>query len=414
VIKTKVALGAALILALLSAGPASAYLNKIGLRISTDVFYSLQSGSSYFGPDNTRDIRQPDLTTFTAQADTQLYVLWLSNDRTVGVHLQIQMSAGPNHGVSQVELYYLYAWYKFGRCRLEIGHTDNLFASAAYAPYGALGFSRFGDGSGGFFDFGKLYSGRFVQMALYWSDGPWRLMIALGAARANSDNRPALAGGIDVVQVNTRYPRIDLALEYKGRWFAVAPGLAVYRAEWEPMAGTPHMRDQEIVSWALVLPFKFSLGPAGLTGEIGIGQNWVTSNMLNTWQFASWWGGLGDGGNLDKVADTRMYSACLGIYYRLGRTTLWLSAGIITLQNPSSDAPGAWRHGMNQRYAVVLAAPYQVTRHLTIAPEVGYYFFGWNPTQDVGYTDPANGAPASTTADLGSAWIMGVRFQISF
>ncbi|MBU0514400.1 MAG: hypothetical protein KJ621_06465 [Proteobacteria bacterium] len=75
----------------------------------------------------------------------------------------------------------------------------------------------------------------------------------------------------------------------------------------------------------------------------------------------------------------------------------------------TTSAPGAWRHGMNQRYAVVLAAPTRINRHLSVAPEAGYYFYGWNPTEDVGRTDPAG-----TTADLGGARIIGVRFQISF
>jgi hypothetical protein len=39
---------------------------------------------------------------------------------------------------------------------------------------------------------------------------------------------------------------------------------------------------------------------------------------------------------------------------------------------------------------------------------VGYYYFGWNPTLDVG--PGAN----SVFADLGSAWLAGIRFVISF
>ncbi|MBU0515337.1 MAG: hypothetical protein KJ621_11250, partial [Proteobacteria bacterium] len=70
-------------------------------------------------------------------------------------------------------------------------------------------------------------------------------------------------------------------------------------------------------------------------------------------------------------------------------------------------------HGQNVRYAVVFAAPYRVNRHFTIAPEVGYYFYGWDSTRDVGGSNNA-GQPTSTTADLGSAWLMGVRFTISF
>jgi len=103
----------------------------------------------------------------------------------------------------------------------------------------------------------------------------------------------------------------------------------------------------------------------------------------------------------------------MGFFYRIGRVTLWLSGGWKMTVNGSSDAVGTWRHGQNVRYAFILAAPYRVNRHLTIAPEVAYYFYGWDPTQDVGGSrNPAN--PTSTTADLGAAWIAGVRFVVRF
>ena len=388
---------------------------KMGFSLSTDVFYSFLSGPAYFGAQGTRDIRQPDLTTGNFQVgDSQLYFQFFSDDKTTGAHVQIGMTAGPFAGAAQVNLTYLYAWYKFEKFRLEIGHTDNLFASSSYAPYGALGFVLAGDGSGGFAEFGKLYSGRFAQVALYYGSGRWTVMAALGMPSINSDNDPAQSANPAVYQFYTMYPRLDLAVEYRGAYFAVAPAFSIYRTRWAKWQDAADLKDDAVLSYAVVLPFKVVIGHFGLTGEIGYALNWVTPTLLNTWQYATWWGGWQDLLSMNKVADTRRYTACLGLYYTVGRTTIWLSAGWQMTQNPSSDVVGSWRHGQNVRYAMILAVPTRVNRHFSIAPEIGYYFYGYNPTEDVGGANPGSLARTSTQADLGSLWIIGIRFAFTF
>ena len=395
------------------ASSAQAYQVRVGANVATSLFYAIQTGSSYAGFAGTRDIRQPDLTNFATQVDGYFSIIFVSDDRSTGAHVKIALTSGPVAGTNAVNLYYLYGWYRFGRCTLEVGHMDNLFAPATYAPYGALGFNALIDGSGGFYEFGKLYSGRFAQVALYYKAGPWTLMAALGAVPRNSDNLPTTQtfwGPVtNVFQMNQIYPRLDLAAQYRGRWFALAPGFSIYRTEWETWEGAPNLQDDHIWSWAFVIPFKLVVGNFGLTGEAGIGQNWAVPNMLNTWQFATWWGSARTG-FMNKVADTRLYTLCLGLFYRVGRATIWLSGGWQMAQNGSSDVIGAWRHGQNVRFAFVLAVPYRVNRHFTVAPEVGYYFYGWNPTEDVGPVSQGG----TVTADLGLAWIVGVRFYIHF
>ncbi len=396
-----------------------AFQIKVGATLATDLFYILQTGPAYVGPLVTRDSRQPDLTTFTAQVTSgSLSIMYFARDRTVGAHLALALTAGPAHGAQNVQILFMYGWYRFGRFRLSIGHMDNLFASSTYAPYAGLGFQSLPDGSGGLYDFGKLYSGRFAQVGLYYGIGRWQFMIALGTAPRNTDNFPAWRNNQNVIVGNGRYPRVDLAAEYRSKYFAFAPGISVYRTEWEGMEGVT-LQDESVLSFALVLPFRASFGNFGLTGEVSYGQNWRAANMRNPWQGAVWWGG-GYGDRLDRIkaADTRLYSACLGLYYRLGRATIWLSGGWQMAQNGSSDVFGSWRHGQNTHWAMVLAVPYRVNRHFSIAPEIGYYFYGWDPTQDVGgasnWGTPGGATSTSTIANLGSAWLIGIRFVIRF
>lgn len=395
---------------------AHAYRIRLGGNLATGVFYSLQTGSAYVGAANNRDIRQPDVNQFNlAVSGGALWCLFLSDDKSTGVHISIGLTAGPAAGANAVTLNYAYGWYTFEKCRIEVGHTDNLFASMSYAPYAALGSTYMPDGSGGGFnEFGKLYSGRYSQIALYCDLGNWTLMASLGMAGVNTNNWPQAGGNLAVIEGHVIYPRLALAVEYRGKWFSVAPGFSVFRTEWESWQGATGLEDDHVLSWCLVLPFRVALGNFGFRGEVGLGRNWIVPNMLSTFQGGQWWGGANDNGNWIKAADTRLYTACLGFYYRVGRATLWLSGGWQMEQNGSSDAPGSWRHGQNVRYALVLAVPYQVNRHFLIGPEVGYYFYGWDPTQDVGGSAPGAARATSTTADRGLAWIVGVQFQVLF
>lgn len=407
--KRMLIVGLTLLLTFTLVSAAMAYQVRIGGRVSTDAVYSLRTGSSYLGWANTRDIRQPDLTTFNIQvSDGALQFLFYTDDRRTGAHLQFSFTAGPAHGATAVVLTYMYGWYSFGNCRMDIGHKDNMFAAAKYAPYGALGFQQLPGGSGGFVEFGKLYSGRFAQIGFYYNLPQWSFMVALGQAGPATANNPAWRNNQNILVFNTTLPRLDLAVEYRGRNFSVCPGLSIYLTEHDGMEGTS-LQDDRVLAFALALPFRLTFGDFGLTGEVSYSRNWRTAGMINVFKGGLWWGGANDNQNRIKVADTDVYGVCLGLFYRVGRATFWLSGGWEMSQNGSSDANGTWRHGQNVRYAVVFAVPYRVNRHFTIAPEIGYYFYGWDPTQDVG--GPNN---PGTTADLGSAWLMGIRFTVAF
>ncbi len=386
------------------AAPAAAYQVKIGATLYNNFFYAWQTGNAA----GRSNIRMPDTTSFVAEvnSDSFIWFAFTSNDKSTGAYIELWVQAGPAHGATALNIDYIYGWYKFGNCKLTIGQTDNLFASAAYQPYAALGSFFFADGSGGdyFRDFGKLYSGRFVQIKLDYETGPWTIMVSLGQAPTTSSNPTNPVGVASVA--NTMFPRLDVAVQYQGKWFAVAPGFSVYMSEREAIEGAS-LSDDRILSYALALPFKLDFGRFGLVGEVGFSRNWVTATVANTWRQGVWWGGNNDA-TQTKFEGTTTLSACLGLYYKVGRATFWLSGGWQRSSNPSNDQNGTWRHGQNTRYAVVFAVPYQVNKHFTIAPEIGYYYFGWNPTLDVGP------GPGSMTADLGSAWLAGVQFIISF
>jgi hypothetical protein len=394
-------LGSALLVAGLAAS-AAGYQVKIGADLVTNIFYAVRTGNSYGGNDR----RMPDLTTFVVEqnADSHFSLTFTSNDQTTGAYIQIFLSSGPAHGATGLGLDHMYGWYKFGRCTLTIGHTDTMFASEEYAPHAWLSSGYFSNGGSadGLKGFGKLYSGRFALIKLTYETGPWTIQVALGQAATVNANNPV---GVATV-ANTMFPRLDLIVQYAGKWFSLAPGFSIYQSEREPIQGAS-LGDDRVLSYALVLPFKLSFGSFGIVGELGFGRNYWQAQTYNPWVAAVYWGGNNDATQV-KLEDTYSLSACLGLYYVLGRVTLWLSGGWVKSTNASNDQAGTWRHGQNQRYAVVLAAPYKVNKHFTISPEVGYYYFGWDPTLDVGP------GPSSMTADLGSAWLAGVRFIIDF
>jgi len=401
----------AVVLAVAFAVPAMAYQVKIGARVDTDIAYAWRSGNSY----GANDMRMPDLTTFylAMPVTNYLRVDWMSNDKSTGARIEFGLQSGPAHGAVGVTLRYMYGWYKFGRCQLVIGHTDNLLASLAYAPYQWLGLGALGlfTGQAGpvapvvlFIGMGKQYSGRFSQIALYYYVGPWTFMAAIGQAPTGNAGNPVGVASV----ANTMFPRLDLVVKYKGKYVGLAPGFSIYMSEREPIEGAS-LADDRIVSWLLVLPFRVSFGAFRIVGEISYAKNWVAANYLpsqTVWNTAVYWGGNNDPSRI-KIEDSFQLAACLGLAYYMGRTSFHLGGGWSKSTNSSNDQPGTWRHGQNVKYGLNFAVRYRVNKHFVIAPEISYWYYGWNPLLDVG-------AGGAVTADMGNVWLAGISFQIRF
>ncbi len=403
------------VLTLALALPAAAYQVKVGARIKTEIMYSWRSGSSYGAPNRRQDggaSYQPDLTTFTIgnQDESYLRVDFTSNDKTTGARIEFGLwNDGGVHGDANVGLRHMYGWYKFGRCKLVIGHTDNLFGSGLGLPYAQIGWTlhrRPADLNNrirtSFINHGAIKSGRFMQIILYYYVGPWTFQVALGQALNATDSYGP--GGVQSV-FNTTLPRLDLVVMYRSRYFSVAPGVVVYLGEYEPINGA-NLDDDRILTWAVALPFHVSLGAFGFKGEIWAAQNYFSSNHDNQLVQAIYWGGNNDPSRI-TLENTYMMGACLGFYYRVGRATIWLSGGWQKNSNASNDQVGTWRHGQNVKYGFSFAVPYRVNKHLTIAPEIAYYYEGWSPWRDVGDGNAVN-------ADLGSLWLAGILVTFKF
>ncbi|MBU0516946.1 MAG: hypothetical protein KJ621_19500 [Proteobacteria bacterium] len=415
-------------LALAWAVPAApAFQVKFGLRLHVDFYYAFITGTNYRGvadPAGTwgGNVNQGDLTRFYAATPSTnfLRVDWKSNDGTTGARLEFGLRAGAAHGAVAISLRKFFGWYKFGRCRLVIGKNHSLFARLTYAPYQWLGLSSrgtIGDNRGPtdlFIGWGKQNSGFWTHIGLYYTQGPWTIMVAIGNGGTRA-SVPMIGGGQAAVVSNIFAPRTELVVQYKGKHLSVAPGISFYMTKWETMEGVS-LEDDLILSYMLVLPFHLSWGDFGFKGEIGMGRNWWAPNYaanIATITAGVFWGGLNDltaagRQNRLKFEDTYTYSACLGLYYRIGRATLWLSGGWQKSINASNDRNGAWRHGQNTRYGFVFAVPYRVNRHFTIAPEVSHFNYGWCPLVDVGP------GPGSMYADLGSVWMAGAVFKFNF
>jgi hypothetical protein len=417
-------------LTLALAGPAWGYQVKIGARIDTDVGYVWRSGNSNGTPFAANDSRLPDLTTFYIAMPGTNYLRFefTSNDKSTGARIEIGISAGGSdvwwgHGSSAVALRHMFGWYKFGRCRLVIGHTDNLFASLDYAPYQWLGRGNqigiysiigppgiaqsIGDNAPTymFVGMGKQYSGRFVQIALYYDVGPWTFMASLGQA-------PTMTYWFRPVGVqfsgNNMLPRLDLVVRYRGKYISAAPGLSISQSELDPIEGGS-LDDDRVLSYCLVLPVRLSFGAFKIKGEVSYGMNWVTANYAGAHRFlnmGAFWGGNNDP-TRTKLEDTYFLAACLGLEYYLGRVSFHLGGGWQKTTNASNDQVGTWRHGQNVRYGFNFAVRYHVNKHFIIAPEISYWNYGWNPHRDVGDGN-------AMFADFGSAWLAGISFQVRF
>ena len=410
-------------------GVANGYQVKLGTRIHTDFYWAFMTGTNYRSAGDTAgtlggNVNKPDITQFyCAQPSTNfLRVDFTSDDQTTGARIEFGLRSGWAAGANRISLRKLYGWYKFGRCKLVVGKNNSLFATLAYAPYQWLGLSSagsIGDNRGPtdlFIGWGKQTGGFFTQIGRYYYRGPWTFMAALGMpALQASSNVPVYGGNNGVVQGYAILPSLKLAVQYKGKYFSVAPAFSIYETRWEPWEGA-RLEDDRVLSYLFVLPFRFTMGRFGFTGELSYGQNWWAPNSaanLRVLMSGVWWGGQNDvttggGQNQIKFADTYMYAACIGFYYKIGKATVWLSGGFEKTVNGSSDAVGTWRHGQNTRYAFVFAVPYKVNRHFTIAPEIGYFYYGWNPFADVG---PGQ---ASMYSDLGSVVMAGVVFKFFF
>jgi hypothetical protein len=404
----------AVVLAVAIAVPAMAYQVKVGGRLDTDIGYIWQTGNSY----GNSDSRMPDLTTFYIGMPVTNYfrIDWMSNDKSTGGRIEVGIGAGGpalGHGGSLIALRYMYGWYKFGRCRLVIGHDDNLLASLAYAPYQWFGLgaiNTFNGQLGGmapivlYIGMGKQYSGRFAQIALYYDVGPWTFMVALGQAATGNANNPV---GIASV-ANTVLPRLDLVVKYKGKYIGLAPGFSIYSSEREAISGAS-LQDDRILSYLLVLPFRISFGNFRIKGELSYGMNWVAANYFASMVALSravYWGGLNDAVRV-KTEDTYQMAACLGLEYFMGRVSLHLGGGWVKYTNASNDQNGTWRHGQNVSFGFNFAVRYTVNKHFVIAPEIQYWVYGWNPFFDTG-------AGNAMFADMGQSWLAGISFQIRF
>jgi hypothetical protein len=230
----------------LLASPSWAYQVELGARFRAEYYWAYRPGTTY----GNRDVRQPDLSTFIAAMPSTSYLRldFTSLDRTTGGRVEIGFGVGPDHGGNRLDLRHIYGWYRFGRCKLIIGHTDNMLAiEKDYAPWQYLGLSgrqaTFPLGPSDMMEgFGKLYSGRFTQAILYYYQGPWTFMVSVGQPGLNNSTGWAFSNNAGTVAVTNVWPRLDLAVEYRGKWFALVPGFSISEVRFEPTGSSPGWR----------------------------------------------------------------------------------------------------------------------------------------------------------------------------
>ena len=303
---------------------------------------------------------------------------WRTADATMGGRIELGLkSLQPTASVS---LRYAYGWYRYGRCRLLVGQTDNWFGSLAYAPKQYLGLNN--NAHLLLFGWGFLWPHRVPQVQFALIEKSWGLQLALEEPRVKT---PFFGSDIYFT-----FPRVSLTGYFKTKSFMTHPGFSFVRHEFE---GTVPPQSDHYDTWAFVLPIKFTAGAFTLKFQGHFGKNFHTE-----YPFYPVLSGPTASNTSQNIQDTWTYGGMLSAEYKVGALTLIGGVGYERFQNDSWSRNG-WKNDDIVHKAYFVAVPYQVNKYFGIHPEFAYYDYG---------DDPETGSSA------GNEWMLGVQFRFIF
>ena len=279
-----------------------------------------------------------------------------------------------------VSLRYAYGWYKVGNFRILAGQTDNWFGSLAYHPKQYVGLNN--NAHLLLFGWGLLWPHRVPQVQFTYYTKTWGIQFAIEEPRATS----APAGTDFYYSV----PRLTLTGMFKAGGFMTHPGILWVNHQYE--YGNVSVEDDSYVTWAVVLPIKYTAGAFTLKFQGHYGINLAPEIPF----YPANSGPLFVGG---KYYDTTTYGGFVSVEYKIGAITLIGGVGTEYFENDD------WKNKLNynddsyQRVAYFVAVPYQVNKFFGIHPEFAYYGYGDDP---------------ETGDDDGNEWMLGVQFRFIF
>jgi len=302
---------------------------------------------------------------------------WRTSDATSGGMIELGLrSLQPTADVS---LRYAYGWYRYGRCRILAGQTDNWFGSLAYHPKQYVGLNN--NAHLLLFGWGLLWPHRVPQVQLTINTDTWGVQFALEEPRYKSAH-----DGHDIYFV---LPRMSLTGMFKAGGFMTHPGVNFVRHSYEGVSGP----DDYFDTFAVVLPMMFKTGAFTVKFQAHHGKNFAVE-----YPFYPSITGPTHSTKSQKIQDTFVTGGFLSLEYQIGALTLIGGVGYEKFENDSWKRNG-WKDDNTDRKAYFVAVPYQVNKYFGVHPELSYFDHGDSP---------------ETGKDQGNEWMLGVQFRFIF
>ena len=331
-----------------------------------------------------------------------LKVLWVSDDKTTGAHVEFSIVERDNGNNSEVNLRYLYGWYEVGNCRFLAGHDDNWFGSLAYSAKQVLGLTTsaklllLGNGA--------MYSSRMPQARFEWKTNGYGFMIAAvtpgGAMRQWNPTIVDVATGATVAtpDMASVLPRIDVSFLFRAGGFQTTPGFSWSMQKYQWADAYDDFEDS-VTTWAAFLPARFSMGGFTVKFQFHFGQNY-------DYEYFHGLGAANANGQPisvaypdgDSVENTHMMGGALSFEYEMGNMGFYAGGGVMNYQNDLWDN-AAFDSDSYTRYMIYAGMQYNFNKHFYIHPEISYTNYG---------------SDIVTGDDAGVEWLFGAQVGFLF
>jgi opacity protein-like surface antigen len=201
-------------------------------------------------------------------------------------------------------------------------------------------------------------------------------------------------------------PRLEAVLAFKFQNFSFSPGFGIsyMNYKYDESGGSVDYEDN-ILSYLLWLPVKYQNGPFSVWGNAFYGQNrdtdWTGEKRAN--DFWGWSGSstaavprFTNGGR--DIENTISWGLGLAMSYQLTPSTaIKIGGGFEHLSNDAWTLGATGDDDNYTRWAICLGVPYKLTNNFTIQPEIGYYNYGDDKSDD-----------------QVNEWLVGLHFQVLF